>query len=173
MKLEIFSIPVFIDNVDINKIDLKFEKLSDTWFSKTKSSFLNKNILSETSVVYLKDIFYKNLKDFIKSDFKIDIVHIWENKYEENDFQENHIHVDSDFSFVIYKKCIESKTLFFSPGHYLIESFYNNKLLKNHFNRTFSPTLRQGQIIIFPSFLEHMVKKSSNSETISGNLKIF
>jgi hypothetical protein len=173
MKLDIFSIPIFIDNIDISKINLKFEKLSNTWLSETKSSYSNTNMLDELSFNYIMDIFFKNLKDFIKKDFKIDLLSIWENKYEKNDFQENHIHPDSDFSFVIYKKCIESQTVFFSPGNYLILSFYKNKLLNNYFERTFSPKLGQGQIILFPSFLEHMVKKSSNYETISGNLKIY
>ena len=34
----------------------------------------------------------------------------------------------------------------------------------------FRPSCREGQIIVFPSFLEHMVKKTSNAITISGNI---
>ena len=40
------------------------------------------------------------------------------------------------------------------------------------FNRQFHPECRSNQIIIFPSCLEHMVKKHSNSTTISGNILI-
>jgi hypothetical protein len=93
-------------------------------------------------------------------------------KYINNDFQEKHIHTNSDFSFVIYKEVEESKTLFFSPNNYLINSFYENKYLNKYFNTTFIPKLKKDQIIIFPSYLEHMVKKCSNSITIAGNINI-
>ena len=67
---------------------------------------------------------------------------------------------------------MESKTLFFSPDHFLIDFFYENSFLKNFFKTTFFPRLTKNQIIIFPSFLEHMVKKNNESITISGNLRI-
>jgi hypothetical protein len=38
------------------------------------------------------------------------------------------------------------------------------------FDDVFMPKCKTGQIVIFPSFLEHMVLKSSKQKTISGNL---
>ena len=34
----------------------------------------------------------------------------------------------------------------------------------------FKPKCKTGQIIVFPSFLQHMVLKSSKQKTISGNV---
>jgi hypothetical protein len=36
----------------------------------------------------------------------------------------------------------------------------------------FQPQCRENQIIVFPAFLEHYVKKTSNAETIAGNMTI-
>ena len=89
-----------------------------------------------------------------------------------NDFQEKHIHTYSDFSFIIYKKIEESKTVFIAPHSYITESFYAKKFLKQYFQTDFQPKCRENQIVIFPSFLEHMVKKTSNALTISGNISV-
>ena len=88
----------------------------------------------------------------------------------ENDFQENHIHVCSDFSFIIFKNIEESRTVFIAPNKYLIESFYNKKFLESYFKKEFYLKLRKDQIVIFPSFLEHLVQKTKKSTTVSGNL---
>ena len=172
MQINLFSIPIFINNIDSSKITLKYSKLQKTWDSETESSHNTQNYLSEESKNYLLNIIARTIEDFIKIKFKITLSSIWENHYLENDFQENHIHPDSDFSFVIYKKIKESKTVFFSPSQNYIPLFYSNSFLKNFFHTKFEPTLRQDQILIFPSFLEHMVKKISDSITISGNIKI-
>jgi hypothetical protein len=45
--------------------------------------------------------------------------------------------------------------------------------LGKYFKTQFSPKLRENQIIIFPSFLEHMVKKTTEEgSTIAGNISI-
>ena len=40
------------------------------------------------------------------------------------------------------------------------------------YTNSYDTELRPGQIIIFPSFLEHMVKKNSGTVTYAGNLKM-
>ena len=41
------------------------------------------------------------------------------------------------------------------------------------FQMSFEPKLKKGSIIIFPSYLEHYVRKNTKSgSTISGNIKI-
>ena len=93
---------------------------------------------------------------------------MWENRYDENDFQEKHIHVESTFSFVIYLSGESSKTVLFAPNNYLMESIDRNKIFKTSFN----VEARPGQILIFPSYLEHMVKPSSNSATYAENILV-
>ena len=41
MKIDLFSIPVFIGNIDVNKIKFKTDyKLQKTWLSKTDSNLV-------------------------------------------------------------------------------------------------------------------------------------
>ena len=47
-----------------------------------------------------------------------------------------------------------------------------NKILRQPTEEVNFPLSEQNKIIIFPSCLEHMVKKHSNSTTISGNILI-
>ena len=56
----------------------------------------------------------------------------------------------------------------------LIESYYPPYFFNqtNFFQLEFLPKCRKDQIVIFPSFLEHMVQNINNSVTISGNFKI-
>ena len=99
----------------------------------------------------------------------IDLKNIWINKYEKNDYQEEHIHTDSNFSFIIYSKVKESNTVFLSRDKEIIESFKMVDL----FEPTFEVPCQSNQIIIFPSFLRHRVKRvDENYETISGNINL-
>jgi hypothetical protein len=40
------------------------------------------------------------------------------------------------------------------------------------FDRVYQTKLKQGDIIMFPSYLEHWVRPNSNNITISGNINI-
>ena len=172
MKLDLFSIPIFIDNIDCNKIILQNQKFEKTWFSETSSSHNFVNNLHEDSAIYLLKIISNLFKGHFYSAYKLSLKNIWQNNYIKNDFQEKHIHPGSQFSFVIYKKINESRTIFYNPAENLILSFFNNELLKNsNFIQTqFQPKCRENQIVVFPSFLDHMVQKLDDSVTISGNL---
>ena len=93
------------------------------------------------------------------------VTKIWINKYEKNDYQGAHIH-GSDFSFIIYYKG-DSNTVFNSPSKNILQCF--DGLI---FDVSCEPDLKQGNIIVFPSYLEHWVKPNSNNITIAGNIKI-
>ena len=62
MKLELFSVPVFIGNVDLKKIKLDAE-MGEAFLSKTPSSFDNKNILNPESGKYLISVIAELLKE--------------------------------------------------------------------------------------------------------------
>ena len=88
MKLNIFSIPLYIANIDINKINLVNEKFEETWLSETSSSHNFKNTLDNNSINYLLQKIGSLLSEDIKGKFKINLTSIWQNNYKENDFQE-------------------------------------------------------------------------------------
>ena len=158
MKLDLFSIPIWIGNIDVAKVTLQSSKLEKNFLSDVASSYSQGSSIDETSSKYLLDVIINLLDQDIIRRYTLDIINIWENHYYDSDFQENHIHVGSDLSFIIYKKIDESKTVFLNPSYKLLNCFV--------------PECRENQIIIFPSYLEHMVRKSSNTITIAGNLKI-
>ena len=171
MKVNLFSAPIFIGNIDAEKITLENETFSQSWMSKTNSSFNDyKNIkLNKDSALYLLKNISNLLKEEIKNSFQISLKNIWTNKYNINDYQEEHIHGNSHFSFIIYKNIKESKTVFISPWKDLIFAYEMNDLFLTDFNIE----CRSNQICIFPSFMKHMVLKNNfPGETISGNLTI-
>ena len=97
MKIDLFSVPIWIGNIDSNKIKLKKEKLEPTFGSGVKTSF-NKNlgsIIDEVSLKYLYEMLVEVLDETIKIPYNISLLNIWENHYENNDFQEKHLHTGS------------------------------------------------------------------------------
>jgi len=152
MKLNLFSIPVYIGNIDIDKVKVINQGFEKTWECRTNSSFNFQNTLEDNSSEY--------------------ILNIWENRYENRDYQEKHVHPNSHFSFIIYKQIEEGKTVFVNPSDKSLLSYYPPVFWEktNFFELHNEPKCRQGQIIIFPSFLEHMVKETNDyCVTVSGN----
>ena len=57
-----------------------------------------------------------------------------------------------------------------SEPHNLLMSYYNeNDHIQDLFKIHEKIEIREEQMIIFPSFLEHMVEKTDDSVTVSGN----
>ncbi len=169
MIFNIFELPIFVTNIECEKIVFQKQKQYDPTFlsqvNSTKSMIDKENMLSSESETYLIHVATEVLKEKY-TNFKLSLIDIWTNKYIKKDYQEPHIHPKSHFSFIIYKKVESSKTYFISPNNYLIESFSMEGL----FPMSQSLNLRNNQMVIFPSFLAHGVKNSSNEETIAGNL---
>lgn len=172
MKLDIFKLPIFIDNIDASKIKLNEVLLEETWESKTPSTYKKgKNSLNKESSDYLLGIIAKLLFPEIKKTFLINLNDIWINKYKEKDYQEEHIHTNSHYSFIIYLKVQESNTVFLSRDRDIIQAFGMDDM--GLFQTKFVAPCRSNQIILFPSFLSHRVKRvDQDYETISGNLTL-
>ena len=173
MKINLFSVTIFIENIDLNKINLDNKGFEETWESKTISSHNFTNQLTNESSEYILRIIGNVLKQELNINFFLKINSIWENKYIDKDYQEKHLHPGSHFSFIIYKDVEKSNTTFIHLGERLISSYIDNaKELFKMFPILYKPVCTKGQIVIFPSFLEHMVLKNSKSLTIAGNLNI-
>jgi len=172
MQVNIFSIPIFIGNINAEKLKFKEQIFDKTWASNTPSSFAhseNTFLLEDASQDYLAKIIKNLLFDKIKCPCEFKISRIWTNKYEKNDYQEEHTHPGAQFSFIVYSNVVESKTVFISEYKPLNESYY----LENIIESTFNVPCRSNQIVIFPSFLKHRVDRNDYSgETIAGNIII-
>tara|TARA_R100000734_G_C3292843_1_gene84434 strand:+ start:398 stop:946 length:549 start_codon:yes stop_codon:yes gene_type:complete len=172
MKLNLFSVPVYIGNIDVDKVKVSNQGFEKTWACRTNSSFNFQNTLEDDSAKYVLNVIYDLIRKDVQSPCKIEILNIWENRYENRDYQEKHVHPHSHFSFIIYKQIEEGKTVFVNPSDKSLLSYYAPVFWEktNFFELDYEPKCRQGQIIIFPSFLEHMVKETNDyCVTVSGN----
>ena len=173
MKLNLFSVPIYIDNVDLNKIKVNNKDFKKTFLSETKTSINFKNTIDEDGAKYILNKISNLIQKDIKCSYKLFLQNIWENIYEKEDYQEKHNHAGSHFSFIIYKDVEKSNTVFLNPSEYIINSFYYNfNNISDILDYSFEPSCTKGQMIVFPSFLIHMVKKHNNSCTIAGNVVI-
>ena len=175
MKLSVFETPIWIGNIDAKKIHIKQDETKkETWDSKIETTFGKLNDIDKPSLDYMFDVIISLLDESISAPYSINLVNIWENYYKEDDFQEKHIHPGSDLSFIIYKKVEESRTIFYNPASNLMQCFYEEepRKLKLLGNQSIKLACRQDQIVIFPSHIEHMVRKTSDAITIAGNLKL-
>lgn len=169
MHQELFPISIFYGPIDSKKIILNNVKLNPTWLSQTMSSYdPNTKQINEKTEGYLMDIIASLLQEKIKFGFKLGLINIWENHYRKDDYQEPHIHPQSDLSFIIYKKVKKSETVLLNPFRNMI--FLAGDPTELH-TTSYHVNLKQNNLIIFPSFLEHMVLKNSDQITIAGNLK--
>ena len=178
MKIDIFPTPIFVGNIDCDKIIFKQEgAISETWESKTPSTNRASadNILEPKSFEYLMDVIHKLIEPYIKREFTMEpLESMWTNKYEIGDYQEQHAHKGT-FSYCIYKKITKSKTVFYRPDRNYVDSVLgeSDPRLMELYPTEYQPELRENQIVVFPAFLEHMVGKFDEAaETMSGNILI-
>lgn len=174
MKLDLFSVPIWIGNIDASKIKIENQEKNVSFESEintTKKVGMTNTVNSE-SINYIYQKFIEQLDKTFQIPYTLQLLDIWENYYNKNDFQENHIHPGSDLSFIIYKKIEEVKTVFVNPQNNILESFYHTSYSKINFfgPQHFIPDCRTNQFVIFPSYLEHFVKKTNNAITIAGNI---
>ncbi len=175
MKLNLFSVPIWVGNIDSSKIILEEKQIQNSFDSEVKSSYNDECLsIQEESLNYLYQIVVNLLNQEIIGSYEVKLNNIWSNYYEESDFQENHIHAGSDISFIIYKKINESRTVFVNPAGRILDAFYSPCKIKTQLfgGVHVKPECRENQIIIFPSFLEHFVQKTNDSITIAGNMNL-
>ncbi len=166
MKHFLFQVPIWKENIDVSKIELKSSNFKPSFLSGVLSSFGGKNLISKAGSNYLGT----KLKEILSEDFevnKITMHQIWKNVYQ-NDFQDKHNHAGCHFSFVAYERIEKPQTIFFHPARDLIYASKAETLYKT--KDTFNVV--QNDLIIFPSYLDHMVSLTKDALTISGNFDI-
>jgi len=165
----IFPNLIAIKHLDLSNLKVVGNKFKKTFESNVKTTLKGNTLFDKDSMNYLNIQLTETLSYLLKpycKNFVFNISDIWINRYDKKDYQGSHVH-PSDFSFIIYYKVDKSYTVFNSPIKSLLESKVNKV-----FNHDYETNFKQGDIIIFPSYLEHWVKPNSNNITISGNIKI-
>ena len=169
MKKELFGIPIFEDEVDLEKIVLPDAELENTWDSGTPTTFGTQKVddVPQETWKYLSEVVERNLYYGECMGANPSFGHIWKNVYGKHDYQDVHIHPNCQWSFVIYVDTY-SKTSFLNPSMKDIQNQIGNQVVQ--FPLDYKPNLGPGSIIIFPSFLMHMVNNGVGGTTISGNI---
>ena len=169
MKKELFSIPVFVDKVDLSKIEITQTNYDPTWMAEVKSNYHHDPMMHPDTYDYLAEVIEKNLKETGK--YKDPhITNIWRNKYTPKDGQEVHIHAGVQWSFIIYETVEKSRTVFLNPAWKMIDIYYGTDV--DIFPFSWKPEVEPGTIIIFPSYLEHYVLPGNEGSTIAGNVAL-
>ena len=169
MKKELFGIPIFEDEVDLEKIVLPDAELENTWDSGTPTTFGTQKVddVPQETWKYLSEVVERNLYYGECMGANPRFGHIWKNVYGKSDYQDVHIHPNCQWSFVIYVDRV-SKTSFLNPSIKDIQNQIGQSVVQ--FPLDYKPNLGPGSIIIFPSFLMHMVNNGVGGTTISGNI---
>ena len=87
MQLNLFSIPIFVDNIDASKINFDNLEYKNNFQSAVKSSYETNSQINKESMNYLIEIIGRNIYEFVKKGFKLEIDNIWQNFYDNNDFK--------------------------------------------------------------------------------------
>jgi hypothetical protein len=172
---QLFGIPIWEETFDASKLDLQC-KFTKQWESQTETSFGSENKLTQPSIDYLS----KQLSLFTNSIMqdrkcKIEIKEFWMTRYGFKDFQEAHVHNWTHFSFTIFKN-IPKNCGQFKFVHPLAEwvQTYTHLKIPSLLPKLWSEQ-KPNTILIFPSFLRHMVTPGTTKkirETYSGNFNI-
>ena len=167
MKKEIFAISIFEDKVDLEKINLPEVETEPTWDSGVPTSFGAELEVPKETYDHLSDIVNKNLYEANLLGANAKFGHVWYNRYNKHHYQDAHIHPRCQWSFIIYVD-VQAKTSFLNPSIASIQNQLGNCV--EGFPLDYKPDLGPGSIIIFPSFLMHMVNSGNEGTTISGNI---
>lgn len=167
MKQILFEVPIWKKQIKPSQIGLVSSDFKTSFLSDILTSYNGTNNISETGKLYL----FGHIKDLLKEDIPIiDMLNlkIWRNIYN-NNFQDKHNHAGCHFSFIVYEKIKKPQTVFIHPCVDLINA---SSRLGSIFNTTHKLNVQENDLVVFPSYLDHMVMLTENALTISGNFDI-
>ena len=196
----IFSIPIWYGEVN-NKQKLNNSLLSSSIVKKnyfkswkyldsdfTKAECGDKDLAEEWVDCLFNEIML-GVREYIKNitakgkmyPSSIELSEVWFCNYEKGQYLEPHHHLafdfSSPFSFIYYLKLPKDypgKTKFINDGYGKFTNFYSENL--NLIQEKVTPDVKEGQYIIFPSFLTHYVTHHTSENerriTVVGDIKI-
>jgi len=192
---KVFYVPIFTFRFDKHN-DYKFldiEKQDSRprgWTTPLNSTFPvipdDDPLVSPT----IRDSMMRDLKEQIKKLFymhgipdKFDFVDFWYNSYHDNQGQEPHTHLTGCMSVTpywcgIYYNKGSTPTTFFRPdSNNRVHQFpHQGPEFKEYFADSLQPGVSDGDVILFPPYLQHCVDLQSSASmrlTFSFNLQLY
>tara|TARA_S200002703_G_C3773878_1_gene238259 strand:- start:404 stop:1039 length:636 start_codon:yes stop_codon:yes gene_type:complete len=133
----------------------------------------------------IREIYLDNIFEFFDQEVSFDILEFWVNVYENGEYQEEHTHLRTEY---------DSRPSQFSCIHFLkfdsenhipvtfvdpIETtrYTSLEMNSNHYRSHYYPKIKEGDLLMFPSYLSHFVRPSQSTPgnpriTVSFNLAI-
>lgn len=199
-KKALFPIHIFQNNIKENHIlqDEVFKKIqflhkkknleiprgwiTDKLFTSFNYEDLNESLFGDTRCVFE---YYRYIEKFFDLNVKIQIGNLWFNHYTNGEWQEIHSHCGncvfqypatfSCIHFLKFDPDVHSPVIFVDP----YEPIRNTslELKSNLYSSRYIPKIQEGDLIMFPSYLQHYVPKGPPTEdnpriTIAFNLNI-
>jgi len=176
----LFSCPLYVSQVGDFNIEKTLIKLENESFSNTNDgsgrNTTDNNILRRRKYSDEYKVILRHLEKYIhdvlsiNKNLKIDITQSWSVRQSEGNFISDHIHTNSSFSGVLYVKCDpHSGNIVFSmpmshPTYCTSSMCYNDDIVESNFLNSNKWWIepKVGNIIIFPSHVQHKVEKSSS-----------
>ena len=192
MIVDVFSIPVYSTKLkgheEYKKELLPYVSNDDyfhnvqSWDSKTETTFmhpLNHEIPWKNLILEVNEHLYKYLTIFDEhTPYRIG-TDAWINRYKFSDYQEQHNHVGENNFF----SCVYMLNTPHNSGNFAFVNrdldFYSSIGFYKIFNitpsRIFIPPLVEGDLLIFPSYMDHYVTKNNTNNirsTVSMNFTL-
>ena len=168
---DLFATPVFVIPVDINQIEVPYQTKD---FAPTFESGLDttyrKQKVPEQTYAYLRSVIAPVLNSLSDPWRTMKFIDLWRNRYTKTDYQSGHIHPHVQWSFIIYED-VPSKTIFMNPALHLIQNQSHHPGSKDH-PIVWHPRIEPENMVLFPSWIEHMVIPGNEGHTIAGNIEL-
>lgn len=175
-------LPRILDNYGKRSIDIPSGWDTGNVYTSFDNDGINQSIFDEVIV----RTYFEYIKKFFDKEVEFDIVDLWFNCYENGEYQEQHNHLNYDIfnSTVAHFACIHylrfdpkvhQSAVFVDPINEL--RFNTLEMTSNHYVSKYVPQVNEGDIIMFPNYLEHFVKQTPPTEgnprvTISFNISV-
>ena len=162
-----------------NKLTIPNQWATDKLITSFNDDDINAQLFGEERKK-IQDTYWKKINNMFDKSWTADINEAWYNYYTEGEWQELHAHnshrtLCGDFvgvHFISWKNDTHLPLSFHDPNRLLRNSFFDS-----NYSGIFTPNIKEGDVIFFPSYLEHSVPKQPSTPdypriTISFNIKI-
>jgi len=171
----------------LSKIEANTEKkpvmIPSDWQCTIHSSYMSNDPEVALDTEWLNKIYAKYVTKFLDElklkDCVVSLTDPWYNSFTNNQFQEPHTHLPTDFSIVHYLLFDEKDheaTTFVNPDSVAAESqrwfrpelyskLNSREPMHSYYNSQFTPLdIKQGDLVIFPASLTHFVKPNRSEK---------
>jgi uncharacterized protein (TIGR02466 family) len=177
-ELNLFGIPIYVGKIKLKKEEIDYVINSNYERVYVNNGFRTKNnyLLNDKNLKNLKKEIENELSSFvydqlkIKNNYKFVMLNSWGMKHVKNDWAQPHCHSNSFISGVVYLKTNKNSGYFSFNKNLNWNNISSNFLKFEYTDYTqqncdaWSILPENGDVILFPSFLEHSVSKNESDE---------